>query len=191
MDTELTFDNHTAASTHDVPLPEFVIHRGVEITLTARRKTYSYSEDGRYVYEPRDLYWIATRLGAIGGRRVQIAKAATIEQAIKKARKHVDVELLDDEQRSTVTKAMASQTGPDSPLSHDHRMDVLMRTTATMGMRTPEVGDRAWVWGMNRWRRGMVTKINKSRAEVAYTTPSSDGRIYRPVRPFADIWIEG
>jgi hypothetical protein len=70
-------------------------------------------------------------------------------------------------------------------------MDVLLRFTDTVGTRPPEVGDTAWVWGMNRWRRGILTKINAKRAEVAYTTPSSDGRIYRPVRAFADIWVEG
>lgn len=115
----------------------------------------------------------------------------TVTQLTTKARKYIDTVLLDNEQRPAITRKMASRIGPHThTLSRESRLDVLMRTTGAIGMRPPEVGDTAWVWGQGRWRSGMLTKITAKRAEVAYTTPSSNGRIYRPTRPHADIWME-
>lgn len=118
------------------------------------------------------------------------ARNQDVATLTKKARKAIDVILLDDEQRRDITRKMASMDkSHKTPRNHDSRLDVLLRTTAAIGLEPPQVGDRAWVWGQGRWRAGMLTKINKSTAEVAYTTPSSSGRIYRPVRHHDDIWM--
>lgn len=117
-------------------------------------------------------------------------KVRTADELTKKAQEFIDVAILDDEQRPTIQRKMASMDkSHKTPRSHDSRLDVLLRTTAAIGMSPPQVGDRAWVWGQGRWRSGMLTKITAKRAEVAYTTPSSNGRIYRPVRKHEDIWI--
>lgn len=42
----------------------------------------------------------------------------------------------------------------------------------------PKVGDVAYVYAQGRYRRGLVTKVAKTRATVSYTTASSQGRVY-------------
>jgi hypothetical protein len=44
---------------------------------------------------------------------------------------------------------------------------------------TLEVDAVAYVYAMGQWRRGLVTKIGRTRVEVAYTTASSQGRVFR------------
>ena len=43
----------------------------------------------------------------------------------------------------------------------------------------PKVGQVAYVWAMGYARRGIVTKVTRTKAEVAYTTASSGGRVFR------------
>lgn len=51
----------------------------------------------------------------------------------------------------------------------------------------PAVGDVAYVFAMGYLRRGIVTKVTKTKATVAYTTASSAGRIFRKAAPFAEL----
>lgn len=101
------------------------------------------------------------------------------DQLIKKARTFIDLKLDDDEIRPRVRQVMQSVPGY-SAMNHKRTVDPTK----------DKVGDDAWVWGQNRWRHGIITKIAKTQATVAYTTPSSDGRIYRPARPFADVKVK-
>lgn len=48
------------------------------------------------------------------------------------------------------------------------------------------VNDVVYVHAMGQYRRGIVTKVAKTRATVAYTTASSDGRVYR--KATADLY---
>lgn len=192
---ETRYPTHQAAAECDLP-SVVEPYRGFTFTVAPSYGTHSTwdRETGESFYLRRSLYWRATTMRQ--GRTVYLGHGTDPGRLAKKARKAIDIMLLDDEQRIAVTRLIGTKTkyeGDDNgtPLPHANRMDALMRLTGTMGMKAPAVGDTAWVWGMNRWRRGMVTKINAKRAEVAYTTPSSDGRIYRPVRAFADIWVEG
>lgn len=53
-----------------------------------------------------------------------------------------------------------------------------------------EVGQLVWTQGMGRLRRGIVTSVGRSRVEVAYTTASSAGRIYRNRLPIAELRVD-
>lgn len=53
-----------------------------------------------------------------------------------------------------------------------------------------EVGQLVWTQGMNRLRRGVVTKVGPKRVEVAYTTASSAGRIYRNSLQLAQLRVD-
>lgn len=52
--------------------------------------------------------------------------------------------------------------------------------------RKPRVGQIAWVWGFGAWRRGRVVSVARTRAVVAFTTPSSTRTWGRPTR-FVDL----
>lgn len=51
----------------------------------------------------------------------------------------------------------------------------------------PKVGDVAWVYAMGRYRRGLVTKVAKTRATVSYTTFSSNGRVFHKAAKFTEL----
>jgi hypothetical protein len=64
------------------------------------------------------------------------------------------------------------------------RADALLRPAGIV-----ELGDVVYVHGFGYWRRGIVVKVAKVRAVVAYTTPSSPGTVYRPNASFSQIRV--
>lgn len=61
------------------------------------------------------------------------------------------------------------------------------------GLVTPEqveVGQVASVHAMGHMRQGIVTRVTKTGAEVAYTTASSAGRVFRKVAKVAELLVE-
>lgn len=51
----------------------------------------------------------------------------------------------------------------------------------------PPMSGRAYVWAMGRYRRGLVTKLTKTRATVSYTTATSNGRVYHKTASHDDL----
>lgn len=189
-----SFPNHSEAVGYQLPLPEYIVHRDTEVTMKAERRCTSGWVADEYVYTPTDQFRLfATML--VGSKTLHIATVTTkpdesvqdgFTRLAKKARKEVDIRLLDAEQRGTITARVAARLESEGPPTNTTLADVLAANVSPEAV----LGRRAWVWGMNRWRRGMVTKVAKTKATVAYTTPSSNGRIYRPSRPMADIYVE-
>lgn len=184
------YDSHADASVWNVPETVYSPYRGIDITLRPRRGTRSFydTEAGRYRYHPTGLWWSATMKGHRGGD-VQIARLdsssgdhqADRDKLLRKARKSVDTILLDREQWPVVQRSIASKVGKQT--------DGLRLATLADRPDVP-LGTVCWVWGMNRWRQGLLVKVAKTRATVAWTSPSSaQGTIYRPSRPFADIYV--
>jgi hypothetical protein len=53
----------------------------------------------------------------------------------------------------------------------------------------PEVGRARYVYAMGQLRQGVVVKVAKARTTVAYTTASSDGRIYRKAVVHSETFV--
>ena len=69
-------------------------------------------------------------------------------------------------------------------LVRNERADALDDVPAT----SLKVGDVAFVYAMGYQRRGVVTSVGRSRAEVAYTTAASSGRVFR--KSSAVLYVE-
>lgn len=54
---------------------------------------------------------------------------------------------------------------------------------------TPKIGDVAYVYAMGRFRRGLVTKVAKTRTTVSYTTASSQGRVFHKAAKHEDLAV--
>jgi hypothetical protein len=63
-------------------------------------------------------------------------------------------------------------------------LDVLPRPSSV------ELGQLVWTQGTGRLRRGVVTGVGPKRVEVAYTTASSGGRIYRTKLGLAQLRVD-
>jgi hypothetical protein len=88
----------------------------------------------------------------------------SIEHGVKRAHQIIDRRISDDEVRPAVMTAMASTRDPSSLI---------------VPAALPSVGCRAWVHGTGQWRRGVVVNVTRTRVTIAYTTPSSQGGIFR------------
>lgn len=114
----------------------------------------------------------------IDGRGFRAPRLGNVGKIAAKLRAYVDVDLADAEILSTVTQLIANA-------------DVETMKT----LRSPEslddlpLGAVAWVYAMGQRRRGIVTKHGKSRVEIAYTTASSGGRVFRKSVPVAQALI--
>lgn len=81
----------------------------------------------------------------------------------------------------------------------DHLRPLLTRLIGRLGAEVPltglkdghatEVGQVALVPASGARRRGVVTKVTKTKVEVAYTTASSGGRVYRKSVPAEQAWL--
>lgn len=83
----------------------------------------------------------------------------------------------DDEIRPTLTKLIDA-----------------VKPEQTTALQVPEptsiaVGDVVYVHGMNRYRRGQVVKVGPKRVTVAFTTASSEGRIFRKAVAKDDVRV--
>ncbi|MHB9861938.1 hypothetical protein [Streptomyces sp. YIM S03343] len=54
---------------------------------------------------------------------------------------------------------------------------------------TPKTGDVAYVWGHGSYRRGLVIKVTRTRATVAYVTASNPTLVHRKADKFAELAI--
>lgn len=61
---------------------------------------------------------------------------------------------------------------------------------ALVPVETPEPGDVVYVHAMGYLRRGLVIKVAAKRLTVAYTTASSEGRIYRKAEKAGAVWMD-
>jgi hypothetical protein len=91
---------------------------------------------------------------------------ADIAKLAARGRKRAELIAADDAIRAQVVRLVGSAPAAE-----------LVRAPA------PAVGDVVYVHGMGRMRRGLVVKIGRTTVQVAYTTPSSEGRIYRAAVP--------
>lgn len=107
-----------------------------------------------------------------GGRHVQCPKGDP-ETIVKKARGWIDTHHADQELLPTLTALIDARPNDRDLVDLDG---------------TPHNGEKAYVWAMGRWRRGLVTKVARTRATVAYTTASSRGAVYRKAAKFADLY---
>lgn len=176
---------------HDPDFPNRTFtHRGEEVLLVTRMHTMSTwdRENGGSYYLRRPGYTIWAyrvadrRHGYLAKQSWGTSWEADLAKIEKKAAKNLDGIALDRAQWPAVQRAIASKTG---------RQADGLRGMATLADRPDmPLGTICWVWGMNRWRQGVLVKVAKSRATVAWTSPSSQqGTIYRPSRPFADIYV--
>lgn len=92
----------------------------------------------------------------------------TVEQVAAKARKVVDLGIENDALVPRLLPLVG--VGGDQP-----------------GTPALQVGDVASVYAMGRFRQGLVVKVTKTKATVAYTTASSSGRVFRKAADFAKL----
>jgi hypothetical protein len=105
------------------------------------------------------------RSAGIDGRTFR-CPTGTPEQVFTKLRKSIDTDEADAAilpRLVELVRALPSKQAPPA-------------WSATVA---PAVGDVVYVRAMGKYRRGLVTKLGRTRVEVAYTTASSGGRVYR------------
>ncbi|MDT4933453.1 MAG: hypothetical protein QOK11_1345 [Pseudonocardiales bacterium] len=142
---------------HEVAITETVVAAHIEPAYSGTfRDGTTYSRPAREVAE-----WRGCR-AVIDGRSFR-CPTGTDEQVLAKLRKSVDVQVADDAIRATLT-AYIHATRDASDLAP---------------VEAPVVGALVYVYAMGMWRRGVVTAVKRTRIEVAYTTASSNGRIFR------------
>ncbi|MBP5926715.1 hypothetical protein F3K32_42680 [Streptomyces sp. LBUM 1483] len=132
-------------------------YRGTEFVVTRRPATVSKSPSGRITSRTFAQHGLE-----YGGRQVECPKG-DIETAVKKIRGLIDKSHLD---RALLPKVVAL-------------IDARQSVEGMAGFDgAPDMGDVAYVYAMGRYRRGLVTKVTRTRATVSYTTASSNGRIF-------------
>lgn len=129
---------------------------------------YTYTYDSR-TGEQRTMQ---KRLAIQEDGRTYRAPVGTGVALERKIRKGLEVQVADDELRPDLEQLIGGPAGETTEAA-----DVSVRTIA-------------YVFAMGRLRRGIVTKVAKTRAEVAYTTASSGGRIFRKSVPMTEVYVD-
>lgn len=110
-----------------------------------------------------------TRRHVTIGARSSSRPTGTDTQVFAKLRKYVDLQIADEEVLPKVTALIANVKRSEDPPA------------------AVALGDVVAIYAMGHWRRGLVTKVNKARVEVAYTTRSSGGRVFRKMEKPAEL----
>lgn len=158
-------------------------------TLTARTETREWG--GTTTYGTPELFGEGTH----NGHTIALWKQAVVQVLNGEEYPRTASEVLIDGKPAggvpagTAKQALAKiAKGLDED---DSNRELLPRVTALMSRETANtrlvdpltdelsVGDVAMVHGTGSWRRGVVVKVTAQKATVAYTTPSSGGRIFR------------
>jgi hypothetical protein len=143
-------------------------YRGRRIALLARttlNARYGSDADGNSLHRDSTRKWAEIDRQSI--RR----PTGTDEQAVSKLRKVIDTQAADAELLSALVGLI---------LVGGHR---------DKGVTAPAVGDIAGTYAMGRVRRGVITKVSRTRVEIAYTTASSNGRVFRKMTAFDEAYI--
>lgn len=112
----------------------------------------------------------------VDGKRIGRAPAGTAKQVLRKIAAQLDEADSDRELLPRVTALMSRE------IANTRLVDALTDDL--------QVGDVAMVYGTGSWRRGVVVKVTAQKATVAYTTPSSNGRIFRKAADLDAIRID-
>lgn len=145
---------------------QLVVHRGIAIEFV-RVSFTSYT-----ITKPADQYRETEQVETVEGRsyvelrvdgRTVRRPSGTDEQVVAKMQKTIDRWAEDD-----------AMIGDLSGLVY-RTADDLLRD----GSLGEHVGDEALVWAMGKGRVGRIISETKTGFVVAYTTPSSGGRVYR------------
>jgi hypothetical protein len=140
-------------------------YRGHEIAVEAT--TYDASKFGE-----RPAF--TQRVARHDGREFR-CPSGTDEEAMAKLRAHVDETLANDAIRPRLQAAAGIAASLDGA-------SVVYRSTVALD-------DAVWIFAMGRHRRGLVTKVGRTRLEVAYVTPSNPERVYRKSVPMTAAWV--
>jgi len=145
---------------------QLVVHRGIAIEFVrVSFTTYTITKPADQWRETEEVETIEGRSYVelrVDGRTVR-RPAGTDEQVVAKMRKTIDRWHEDDEMIRDL-----------SGLTHKTADDLLAQ-----GSLGEHVGDEALVWAMGKGRVGRIISETKTGFVVAYTTPSSGGRVYR------------
>ncbi|MEE1838180.1 hypothetical protein [Streptomyces sp. SP17KL33] len=131
-------------------------YRGVEFVITFRPGGSRTNDDGR-----RER-WADQYELLYGGKRVACPKG-DVPTVIRKVRGIITTAVLDREMLPKLVTLIDARQNCEGLAGFDG---------------APKVGDVAYVYAMSRYRRGLVSKVTKTRATVSYTTASSNGRIF-------------
>ena len=101
--------------------------------------------------------------------------SGTDEEAMTKLRSHVDETVANDAIRPRLQAVAGTATALDGA-------SIVYRSTVALDAPV-------WIFAMGRHRRGLVTKIGRTRLEVAYVTPSNPERVYRKSVPMTAAWV--
>lgn len=136
-------------------------YKGHDLAITERTLTYTYNHTTGETRERLD------RSAVIDGRSFR-CPTGTVEQVTAKLRKTVDTWIADDEILPSLLAVVANvEPGPV--------VDALAE------------GAVVAVHAMGYWRVGIVTAVKRTRVEVAYTTASSGGRVFRKAVPYGEV----
>lgn len=138
-------------------------YRGTEIVIT--RHPASLTEYGTLRLSRHSL--------TLGGKAVT-APTGDLETVVKKMHQRIDLDAADREILPRLTTLVdARQSVEGFPGWDDGAV--------------PAEGDVAYVYAMGRYRRGLVTKVTRTRATVSYTTASSQGRVFHKADKHAEL----
>lgn len=114
------------------------------------------------------------RMGAVDGRVVIGSLTGTDADSLALLRKHVDGLIADAELRPTLVQLIDAAKDARKLSELDHM---------------PTVGGVVYVHAMGYFRRGLVIKTTAKRVTVAYTTASSEGRVFRKAVALAEVRV--